>query len=147
MGTIGKAKASSFHWSVITGIACGLGWLALYTVLRLFGVQDPTAPAIVSTTAPAVILVEVWIISAIKQSSASKQLLWTWLMVYRKFAIAVVVGVSAILILLAAIAIDETIISGDVKMLVGLAVILAILGAILGGLLANFDFVRYRIFK
>lgn len=147
MGAAGKNKTSALRWAVATGAACGLSWLALYTVLRLFGVQDPTNPSIVSTAAPAIILLTIWIISAIKQAATSEGQIWTWIMVYRKFVLVLIAAVSVILIILAALAVDETTIAGTIRLLVGVAIIVAIIGAVLGGVLAKFDFSKFMNFR
>lgn len=144
MGAKVKNKAFSFRWAAVTGAGCGLSWLALYTVLRLFGVQDPTDPLIVSTAAPIFFVVTISTIASVKQAATSEGPIWTWIMVYRKLALMLVAAVLVILIVLAAVAVDEAIIAGTTRLLAGVAVIVAIIGAVIGGLLANFAFARYR---
>lgn len=147
MGAAGKTKTSALRWAVASGAACGLSWLALYTVLRLFGVQDPTAPAVVSSAALIFFLVTIYAITAIKQAAVAEGPMWTWFMAYRKFALMLVAAVSVILIVLAAVAVDETIIAGTTRLLAGVAIIVAIIGAVLGGVLAKFDFSKLVNFR
>ena len=129
---------------MLTGLGCGLVWLALCTVLRLLGTQDPTAPSIVSIAAPAILFVAIWILTAIKQRDTPNQLIWTWVMVNRKLVIVLMAILSASAGILAAVAVYQAAAAGRAEMIISLAVILAHVGAVLGGFIFRADLTQWR---